>query len=52
VRAKNLTFGARAIFIAVLLLPGMISLLRDVEPLHQREAAEHKTHGLSHPARQ
>jgi MFS family permease len=31
-------------FIAVMLLPGMISLLRDVEPLHQTEVAEHKAH--------
>ncbi len=30
--------------IAVVLLPGMISLLRDVEPLHQSEIAEHKAH--------
>ena len=30
--------------IAVVLLPGMISLLRDLEPLHQREIAEHQAH--------
>jgi MFS family permease len=40
----RLSWGILGGIIAVLLLPGMISLLREVEPQHQREVAEHKTH--------
>jgi MFS family permease len=38
----RLSWGILGGIIAVLLLPGMISLLRDVEPLHQREVVEHQ----------
>lgn len=40
----RLSWGILGGIIAVVLLPGMISLLRDVEPLHQSEVAEHKAH--------
>lgn len=40
----RLSWGILGGIIAVVLLPGMISLLRDVEPLHQSEIAEHKAH--------
>lgn len=40
----RLSWGILGGIIAVLLLPGMISLLRDVEPLHQSEIVEHQTH--------
>jgi MFS family permease len=38
----RLSWGILGGVIALLLLPAMISLLRDVEPLHQREVAGHK----------
>lgn len=40
----RLSWGILGGVIAVLLLPAMISLLRDVEPQHQREVAGHKAH--------
>jgi MFS family permease len=40
----RLSWGILGGIIAVLLLPGMISLLREVEPLHQREVVEHQIH--------
>lgn len=40
----RLSWGILGGIIAVVLLPGMISLLRDVEPLHQSEVAEHRAH--------
>lgn len=40
----RLSWGILGGIIALVLLPGMISLLRDVEPLHQSEVAEHKAH--------
>ena len=40
----RLSWGILGGIIAVLLLPGMISLLREVEPQHQREVVEHQTH--------
>ncbi|MBE0544822.1 MAG: MFS transporter [Verrucomicrobia bacterium] len=40
----RLSWGILGGIIAVVLLPGMISLLRDVEPVHQNEVAEHKAH--------
>lgn len=38
----RLSWGILGGIIAVVLLPGMISLLRDVEPLHQSEIVEHQ----------
>jgi MFS family permease len=40
----RLSWGILGTVIAVLLLPAMISLLREVEPLHQREVVEHQRH--------
>jgi MFS family permease len=40
----RLSWGILGGVIAVLLLPAMGSLLRDVEPLHQREVAQHCAH--------
>lgn len=40
----RLSWGILGAVITMLLLPAMISLLREVEPLHQREIAEHKSH--------
>jgi MFS family permease len=40
----RLSWGILGGVIAVLLLPAMSSLLRDIEPQHQGEVAEHKAH--------
>jgi MFS family permease len=40
----RLSWGILGGVIALVLLPGMISLLREVEPLHQDEVAAHQAH--------
>lgn len=40
----RLSWGILGGVIALLLLPAMGSLLREIEPLHQREISEHKIH--------